>query len=91
MIRASLVHLAGLWMAREIGDGKFPPKLAVPLTFLISKPRTPMLMAGVLGYALHRLRIDRRAARAKNVMPTTSRSRRAARPVSSRKRSQIAP
>lgn len=81
MIRASLVHLAGLWVAREIGEGKYPPSVAVPLTFLISKLRTPILMAGVLGYALYRLDIDRRAARAKDVTPRSSRSRKAPRPV----------
>jgi hypothetical protein len=75
MIRASLVHLAGLWIARDIGDGKYPPVLAVPLTVLISKLRTPILMVGVLGYALHRLRIDRRAARATDVTPRSRPSR----------------
>jgi hypothetical protein len=95
MIRASLVHLAGLWIAREIGEGKYPPKLAVPLTYLISRLRTPILMVGVLGYALHRLDIDRRAARAKDVTPRSSRSRKAARPArrpaSSRRRSPKQP
>lgn len=49
-----LVQLAGLWIARDIAAGKYPPKLAIPLSLLISRLGAPGLLAGVVGLALDR-------------------------------------
>lgn len=69
MIRSSLVSLAGLWVAREVDRGEIPKEVSVPLTLVLSRIPTPMLIAGAVGYGLYRLNIERRAKRAKDVTP----------------------
>jgi hypothetical protein len=66
---AALVHLVGIWIAKDIAEGKYPPKFAIPLTFLISRLRTPMLTTAVVGFALEALASRSRFRRARDVTP----------------------
>jgi hypothetical protein len=66
---AALVHFVGIWIARDIAEGKYPPKFAIPLTFLISRLRTPMLTAAVMGFALEALASRSRFRQARDVTP----------------------
>jgi len=72
---AALVHLVGIWIARDIAEGKYPPKLAIPLSFLISRLRTPMLTMAVVGFALEALAWKSRLGKAKDVTPPRKRPR----------------
>ena len=72
---AALVHLVGIWIARDIAEGKYPPKFAIPLTFLISRLRTPMLTTAVVGFALEALSWRTRSRGARDVTPPRKRTR----------------
>lgn len=84
MMRSSLASLAGAWLARDAERGHLPEKLAVPLTLLVSRLPTPVLIAGAIGYGLYRMNIEARASRARDVTPKR-RSRSSARKPSARK------
>ncbi|MGO4669467.1 hypothetical protein [Bosea sp. 2RAB26] len=68
----ALVHLVGLWLARDIAAGKYPKQFAVPLGFLIARLRTPPLMIAVFGCVLAKLAMDRRGRGARRA-PARSR------------------
>lgn len=61
----ALVHFIGLWMARDIAEGRYPKQFALPLGFLIARLRTPPLMIAVFGCILAKLALDRREPGAK--------------------------
>lgn len=61
----ALVHFIGLWIARDIAEGRYPRQFALPLGFLIARLRTPPLMIAVFGCILAKLALDRREPGAK--------------------------
>lgn len=69
MIRATLVGLAGAWIARDAGRGNIPESVSVPLTLVASRLPLPALVAGAIGYGIYRLKIEARASRARDVTP----------------------
>ncbi len=69
MIRAAIAGLASAWIARDAERGDVPEKFAVPLTFLVARMPTPLLVAGAVGYGIYRLNIEKRARQAKDVTP----------------------
>lgn len=82
---AALVHLVGIWLARDIAEGRYPPKFAIPLTFLISRLRTPMLTAAVMGFALEALALRSRFRKARDVTPPRKTTRAAPKKTATKK------
>lgn len=76
---AALVHLVGIWIARDIAEGKYPTKFAIPLTFLISRLRTPALTMAVVGFALEALTWRSRFRNSRDVTPHRKQPRRSTR------------
>lgn len=51
-----LIQLVAMWVAKDIAAGKYPTKIAVPLSFLVSRVGAPGLLVGALGLALQAFR-----------------------------------
>lgn len=68
---AALVHIAGLIIAQQIANGRYPSAFAIPLGLLISRLRTPPLIVAVFSCVLHEM-----ARQADNRTRRTSRRRR---------------
>lgn len=62
---AAPVHIAGLIIAQQIANGRYPSAFAIPLGLLISRLRTPPLVVAVFSCVLHEMarQADHRARR----------------------------
>jgi hypothetical protein len=72
---SAMVHLLAIWLTREIAEGKYPTKFALPLAFLISRLRTPLLLAALAGFALETFAQRANAERARDVTPARKKHR----------------
>ncbi len=70
-----LIQLAAMWVAKDIAAGRYPAKIAIPLSMLVSRVGAPGLVVGAIGMALNALREGRATGTGR-----TSRKRKAAKP-----------
>ena len=68
-----MVHFIGLWVARDIAEGRYPKPLALPLGVLIARLRTPPLAIALFSFVLFEMQRARRLANARDVTPGTGR------------------
>jgi len=54
-----LLQLVAMWVAKDIAAGRYPAKIAVPLSLLVSRVGAPGLVAGAIGLALNAFRANR--------------------------------
>ena len=54
-----LVQLVAMWVAKDVAAGRYPAKIAVPLSLLLSRLGAPGLLAGALGMAWNAYRDQR--------------------------------
>lgn len=60
-----LVQLVAMWVAKDIAAGRYPAKIAVPLSLLVSRLGAPGLLAGALGMAWNAYREQRTTGKAR--------------------------
>lgn len=60
-----LIQLVAMWLAKDIAAGRYPAKIAIPLSLLVSRVGAPGLVVGTIGLALNALRADRTVAATK--------------------------
>lgn len=70
-----LIQLAAMWVAKDIAAGRYPAKIAIPLSMLVSRVGAPGFVVGAIGMALNALREGRATGTGQ-----TSRERKAAKP-----------
>jgi hypothetical protein len=54
-----LIQLAAMWVAKDIAAGRYPAKIAIPLSLLVSRVGAPGLVVGAIGLALNAFRDSR--------------------------------
>lgn len=57
-----LLQLVAMWVAKDIAAGRYPTKVAIPLSLLVSRVGAPGLVVGAIGLALNAFRDGRTTA-----------------------------